>query len=237
MKPIVLVHGMYFGGWCWRKVAGPLRDAGHLVYAPSLTGCGDRVHLSRPGITVETLGQDIGNLLRYEDLRDVTLVATSTGGMAVARACELEPDRIGHLVLVDALIPFAGQTAYETVPPQWKPTWEAGTIAEIDAIESSQASVDRLLEQLAADDADAVLHRRTTFPRGPMFERVDLQRFWEGGWPATVVYCQRTHNPPQDVQRRAADLLKAEWLALDSAHLPFFTHPEELARIIADRSR
>ena len=91
MKPIVLVHGMYFGGWSWRKVAAPLREAGFMVYAPSLTGCGDRVHLSRPGITIETLGADIGNLLRYEDLQDVTLVATSCGGMAVARAAELEP--------------------------------------------------------------------------------------------------------------------------------------------------
>ena len=45
-----------------------------------------------------------------------------------------------------------------------------------------------------------------------------------------------THNPPQEVQRRAADLLRAEWLALDSAHLPFFTHPTELATIIAQRS-
>src|SRR5207253_1582306 len=140
------------------KVAAPLRAAGHVVYAPSLTGCGDRVHLSRPGITIETLGQDIGNLLRYEDLRDATLVATSCGGMAVARAAELEPDRVGHLVLLDALIPFAGTTAYETVPPQWKPTWEAGTIAETEAIESSESSVQRLLEALDPDDQDAVLH-------------------------------------------------------------------------------
>src|SRR5215216_1636592 len=157
MKPIVLVHGMYFGGWCWRKVATPLRAAGHLVHAPSLTGCGDRVHLSRPGITIDTLGHDIANLLRYEDLRDATLVATSTGGMAVARAAELEVDRMGHLILVDALIPFAGQTAYDTVPPMWKPVWEAGVTAETDAIESSESSVQRLLEQLAPDDAEAVL--------------------------------------------------------------------------------
>jgi pimeloyl-ACP methyl ester carboxylesterase len=236
LKPIVLVHGMYFGGWCWRKVVAPLRAAGRAVYAPSLTGCGDRIHLSRPGITIETLGQDIGNLLRYEDLRDVTLVATSTGGMAVARAAELEPDRVGRLVLVDALIPFAGQSAAETVPPIWAPIWEAGVVPETDAIESSQESVDRLLAQLEPDDADAVVHRRTTFPRGPMFERADLRRFWEGGWPATVVYCQRTHNPPQDVQRRAADLLHAAWQPIDSAHLPFFTNAPELAAIIADRS-
>ena len=70
-----------------------------------------------------------------------------------------------------------------------------------------------------------------------MFDPVDLRRFWQGGWPTTVVYCQRTHNPPQDVQRRAAGLPRAEWRTLDSAHLPFFTHPEELASLIAERSR
>jgi hypothetical protein len=66
---------------------------------------------------------------------------------------------------------------------------------------------------------------------------VDLRRFWQGRWPTTVVFCQRTHNPPQEVQRRAADLLHAEWRPLDSAHLPFFTHPNELAGIIAERSQ
>ena len=54
MKPIVLVHGMYFGGWCWRKVAAALRTAGYPVFAPSLTGCAERAHLSRPGITIDT---------------------------------------------------------------------------------------------------------------------------------------------------------------------------------------
>jgi pimeloyl-ACP methyl ester carboxylesterase len=96
---------MYFGGWIWRKVAAPLRAAGHPVYTPSLTGCAERAHLSRSGITIDTFGRDIANLLWYEDLRDVTLVATSCGGMAVARAAELQPDRIGRLVLVDALVP------------------------------------------------------------------------------------------------------------------------------------
>jgi pimeloyl-ACP methyl ester carboxylesterase len=85
MKPIVLVHGMYFGGWCWRHVVPPLRAAGHPVYTPRLTGCAERAHLSGPGITIDTFGRDVANLLRYEDLCDVTLVATSCGGMAVAR--------------------------------------------------------------------------------------------------------------------------------------------------------
>jgi pimeloyl-ACP methyl ester carboxylesterase len=236
MKPIVLVHGMYFGGWCWRKVAAPLLAAGHPVYTPSLTGCAERAHLSRPGITLDTFGRDVANLLRYEDLRDVTLVATSCGGMAVARAAELEPERVGRLVLVDALIPFAGQSAAETVPPQWAPTWQAGVVPQTEGIEMSQSSLDRMHAEFGPDDGRLLDEYRTTFPRGPMFETADLRRFWRGGWPATTVWCERTHNPPEAVQRQAAELLQAEWRPLDSGHYPFFTNAAELATIVAERS-
>ncbi len=237
MRPVVLVHGMYFGGWIWRKVAAPLRAVGHTVYTPSLTGCAERAHLSGPGISIDTFGHDVANLMRFEDLTDVTLVATSCGGMAVARAAELEPRRIGHLVLVDALIPFAGQSAAETVPPQWAPTWQAGVVAETDGIQMSEASLERMRGEFGPDDARLLESYRTTFPRAPMFEKADLRRFWRGGWPSTVVWCQRTHNPPEAVQRRAADLLQAEWLPLDSGHYPFFTAPAELATIIGARSQ
>jgi hypothetical protein len=44
--------------------------------------------------------------------------------MAVARAAELGQG-IGHLLLVDALLPFADQSAADTVPAQWAPTWQA----------------------------------------------------------------------------------------------------------------
>ncbi|HEX8967954.1 MAG TPA: alpha/beta fold hydrolase [Chloroflexota bacterium] len=236
MKPIVLVHGMYFGGWCWRKVAAPLRAAGHPVYTPSLTGCAERAHLSRPGITIDTFGRDVANLLRYEDLRDVTLVATSCGGMAVARAAELDPERVGRLILVDALIPFAGQSAADTVPSQWAPTWQAGVIAETDGVQMSQSTLERMHAEFGPEDGRLLDEYRTTFPRGPMFETADLRRFWQGPWTATVVWCTRTHNPPEAVQRRAAELLQAEWRPLDSGHYPFFTNADELAAIVAERS-
>ncbi|HEY1293084.1 MAG TPA: alpha/beta fold hydrolase [Chloroflexota bacterium] len=189
MKPIVLVHGMYFGGWCWRKVAARLRAADHVVYTPSLTGCAERVHLSGPSITIDTFGRDVANLLRFEDVHDVTLVATSCGGMAVARAAELEPDRVGRLVLVDALIPFAGQSPAETVPSQWAPTWQAGVVSETDGIAMSQSSLDRMHAEFGSDDGRLLDMYRSTFPRGPMFETADLRRFWQGGWPTTVAWC------------------------------------------------
>ena len=63
-----LVHGACIGGWVWRWVAAELRAAGHEVFTPTLTGHGERVHLARPDIDLDTHIQDVANLLRYQDL-------------------------------------------------------------------------------------------------------------------------------------------------------------------------
>ena len=75
-----------------------LRAAGHTVFAPSLDGCAERRHALRPGITTETHGAEIADLLFFEDLHDVVLVGTSSGGMVACRAAELARERIGRVV-------------------------------------------------------------------------------------------------------------------------------------------
>src|SRR6266852_5578922 len=103
MATYVLVHGAYQGGWIWKPVATRLRTAGHVVFAPTLDGCGERHDSVRRGITVGTHGREVAQLLFYEDLTDVVLVGTSSGGMVIVKAAELARDRIGRLAFVDAL--------------------------------------------------------------------------------------------------------------------------------------
>ena len=54
MATIVLVHGAFAGGWCWRWVAPELRAKGHGVFTPTLTGLGERAHLASPDVTLST---------------------------------------------------------------------------------------------------------------------------------------------------------------------------------------
>ena len=103
MATFVLVHGAYQGGWIWGLVRERLEANGHRVYAPSLDGCGERAHGLRHGITTETHGAEIAALLEMEDLTDVVMVATSSGGMVMAAAAERARDRISRLVFADAL--------------------------------------------------------------------------------------------------------------------------------------
>src|ERR1700738_5248886 len=109
MATYVLVHGSYQGGWIWQPVANRLRAAGDRVYAPSLDGCAERKGTVRPGITTETQADEVAQLLFYEDLKDVVLAGTSSGGMVVCRVAELMRDRIGRLAFVDALALLDGE--------------------------------------------------------------------------------------------------------------------------------
>src|SRR4029077_11820387 len=115
MATYVLVHGAYQGGWIWKPVVDRLRAAGHQVFAPTLDGCAERHHLVRPGITVTTHAQEIAQLLFYEDLTQVVLVGTSSGGMVICRAAELARDRIQRLVFVDALALMSGERVGDIV--------------------------------------------------------------------------------------------------------------------------
>ena len=109
MTIFVLIHGAYQGGWIWKLVATRLRDDGHLVYAPTLDGCGERAAQLRPGITSETQAEEVAGFLWSEDLRDVVLVGASAGGMVMAKTAELARERISRLVFSDALALMQGE--------------------------------------------------------------------------------------------------------------------------------
>ncbi len=110
-KPtIVIVHGAWGGAWAFKKVDWLLREKGYNVYRPQLTGLGERVHLSRGDIGLSTHIEDVVNAILFEDLRDITLVGHSYGGMVITGVANRVPDRIKRLVYLDALLPNDGES-------------------------------------------------------------------------------------------------------------------------------
>lgn len=109
-RTFVLVHGAWHGGWCWRRVADRLERRGHKVYAPSLTGLGDRSHLigTRPSVTTHI--DDIANIIRFEDLQRVILVGHSYGGIIISGVAEKVQKQIASIVFLDAFVPENGAT-------------------------------------------------------------------------------------------------------------------------------
>jgi hypothetical protein len=82
-KTFVLVHGTWHGGWCWRRVADALESKGHKVYAESLTGLGDRSHLLTRDVNLTTHVNDVVNLVKWDDLKDIVLVGHSSAGFVI----------------------------------------------------------------------------------------------------------------------------------------------------------
>jgi pimeloyl-ACP methyl ester carboxylesterase len=114
-KTFMLVHGAWHGGWCWERVAGLLFAQGHRVYAPTLTGVGERSHLASPSIDLDTHVADVVGELRWKELHDVILVGHSYGGMVITGVVEKEPDRIASIVYLDAFLPKSGQSLNDMV--------------------------------------------------------------------------------------------------------------------------
>jgi pimeloyl-ACP methyl ester carboxylesterase len=129
----VLVHGGGHGGWCYQRVARLLRAVGHEVYAPTLTGLGERAHLLRAGIDLDLHINDVVTLLHYENLHDVILVGHSYGGMVITGVADRAADRIGRLVYLDAANPVNGQSLVDVAGPIIEVTRPSG--AMVDGVE------------------------------------------------------------------------------------------------------
>jgi pimeloyl-ACP methyl ester carboxylesterase len=113
----VLVHGAWGGGWHWRRVADRLRSRGHFVFAPTLTGLGERAHQLHPGVDLSLHIADVLGVLRYESLDDIVLVGHSYGGFVISGVAEAFPGRIRSIVFLDAFMPNDGEALIDIVQP------------------------------------------------------------------------------------------------------------------------
>ena len=105
VRTYVIVHGAWGSIAEWVQVEAILEQAGHRVYLASLTGLGDRSHLKRAYIDLETHILDVTNTIEVLDLKDVYLVGHSYGGMVITGVWDRMTDRIEHVIYLDAFVP------------------------------------------------------------------------------------------------------------------------------------
>ena len=115
---IVFVHGAWGGGWDYKTMEAILEREGFDVFRPSLTGLGERAHLNSPDVDLDTHIMDIVNVLEFEELTDVILVGHSYGGMVITGVAHRVPERIAHLVYVDAILPKDGESVFGLGDPE-----------------------------------------------------------------------------------------------------------------------
>jgi len=192
-KTYVLVHGTWLGGWIWADVADRLRAKGHRVFTPTLTGVGERHHLTSPKIGLDTHIADVVAVLDCEELENVIIVGHSFSGAAITGAADARRAKIAHIVFFDALIPHAGRmTAAETKPDGTETaTFTARRAAFIDGYQMDFWA-DYRMQMLIGDDRpdlQAKMKRRIT-PH-PAKSWTDTLVLKNGGWEGLKRTCYR----------------------------------------------
>ena len=127
MSNFVLVHGAWYGGWCWTRVARRLRDQGHEVFTPTLSGLDEQAGPGAEMIDLRTHAVDVMNVLLEHDLEDVVLVGHSYGGLVVREAADNLSGRIRELILIDAWAGGDGESLDSLAPAFFKAWVDSAT--------------------------------------------------------------------------------------------------------------
>jgi pimeloyl-ACP methyl ester carboxylesterase len=116
MGTFLVAHGAWTGEWFWRKMFRPMRQQGHELIVPTLTGLGERQHLSHKDIGLDTHIADVLNVLEYQDLAKVTLIGHSYGGMVATGVAHKAASRLDGLIYLDAFVPRSGECLLDLLP-------------------------------------------------------------------------------------------------------------------------
>lgn len=232
MRPIVLVHGSWLGGWSWRAVIEELRNGDAVVYGPSLTGLGERSRLARPEVGLRTHIADVAGLLRSEDLHDVVLVGHSYAGLVVGGAATIERGRVSALVFLAANLPANGRSLLD----EWSPRGRAWLDDEVRTKGAGWLiPVPDDLRELAPDldDATLVWARERLVPQ-PLRTFTEPLSFTEEileTMPHTFIHCSLDASKlPDSVQPERGWRIRT----LDSGHWPMLSRAADLAHLLRE---
>lgn len=244
MATFVLVQPAWLGGWCWNKVAPRLREVGHSVYAPTLTGLGERAHLANPDVGLTTHIEDIASVVAFEELHDVILVGTSSSGTVITGVIDRVPGRISSLVYLDAFLPSDGQSTFDLLPAERRASLEMLVSAEGEGWLLPRFApppwpvIVRDLWQVTNDaDVDWLLPRLRPTPIRHFTEPVRVTPGSTDAIRRTYIRCtgMRMPAPPFD---RAAAMARSTpgWrcIEIDATHLSYVTHPREVTEALLD---
>jgi pimeloyl-ACP methyl ester carboxylesterase len=86
------------------------------IFHAYIYGTGGASTLASRSNDLETHIQDVLGVLKFEDLREVTLIGHSYGGLVATGVADRTPDRIARLIYLDAFVPTHGQALIDLLP-------------------------------------------------------------------------------------------------------------------------
>lgn len=228
-KTFVLVHGAWYGGWCWDGVAQALRAQGHQVSTPTCPGLGEQAHLLSKDISLTTFITSITDHIRYENLSDVVLVGSGFGGVVISGVADRIPHALKSLVFIDAMVLDSGLSVFEAQPAaitkkrQEQAEREGKGIAIPPPPISTYGNLDK--QTLAW-----LSERLTPQPLGTYQEKLVLNHPLGNGIARIYVDCAASPFAPLvEVKKKLRRQAGWKWVELDTHHDPMISEPHALA--------
>ncbi|HEY7673137.1 MAG TPA: alpha/beta hydrolase [Gammaproteobacteria bacterium] len=218
----VVAHGAWSSAWAWKKMRPLLTARGHRLVTPSYTGLGERVHLANPDIDLDTHITDVVNALFYEDLRDVTLIGHSYGGIVATGVADRARDRIVRLIYLDAFVADDGQSLADL-------TGQGVDQMRANAVDGWLVRPNPLPPDTSLEDVAWAMPRRLNQPIKTLVQPLKLTQ-GPLTLPRHYILCTKSES-----FRRYADKGKAAGWAvyeLDASHNPHITTPDTLVALL-----
>ncbi len=237
----VLVHGTWHGGWVWRDVADRLRASGHRVITPTCTGCGDREHLSRPDVGLDTHIADVVNAIRFAELDDVVLVGHSFAGVTITGVADQLREHVRRIVFLDALVPRPGRMAAVVPDPdtgEYPDWWQERSTRFIDGYRMVLWE-DYPVEMLVPLSETRIIERLrrliTTHPARQWTDELLLEHGgWEGLRPAYIHCTGQAYRMSSDAMVGPARGPGWRFIELDAPRDAMLTHPDEVTSLLVE---
>jgi len=225
----LVCHGAWSAGWAWKKMHPLMAARGHRLVTPTCTGLGERAHLANPSIDLETHIQDILNVIKYEDLREIVLIGHSYGGMVATGVADRARDRISHLIYLDAFVPKDGQALADLVPPEMRQRMKDS----VKAGDGWRVAPNPPSGDTAPEDLEWIMKHRLPQSLKCFEQPVGLQG--ELTVPRSYIQCMRfaDHGPFNQFAKRAKSEAGWRTYEMDASHSPNVTNPELLMKTLA----
>jgi pimeloyl-ACP methyl ester carboxylesterase len=223
---LVLIHGSYFGAWCWDALRPELEARGHRVTAIDLP-------VSEIGVGASGYADTVVAGTDWSE--PPVLVAHSMSGLVAPVVAARRP--VARIVFLAAFLPRPGTSANEQrraepIDPPAAPSTAEFTDLGSDLWMVGPNTARELFMQDATDEVAAwAIERLRPQWYGVMSEITPIE-----AWPSVPVdsiVCRDDHALNTDWARQAArERLDIEAIELDGGHSPMLTRPAELAEVI-----
>jgi pimeloyl-ACP methyl ester carboxylesterase len=228
--PVVLVHGWALGQHSFRPAMQRLGDEGCRAYAPALPGFGGTAALERRRFSLAGYAAWLDGFCTAVSVdAPVVAVGHSFGGGVATRFAHDHPDRVRHLVLVNAV----GGSVGPVERPIW--SWGLGFPADLVPFKALHRVVPAILE----DAVPNLLRNPTAAWRvADLARRIDLtaelRELRRRGVPATVVWGSRDRIVTKAMTEALCDALGVEGRIVDGNHSWLIANPDAFGDVVAE---